>query len=249
MDYSKICFGIPSYLPDGKARSKRLKKVKATLNYLSKTFPNVSVLIIAQNWNDALEVKNNWIVYNYDRLGITGARIKLREKFLESKFEHLIMLDDEIVFNVKKPELFLSEILKHPDGWTIFGRNIQFAIISKYLYSKIRFPDVDVIRDHIYEDIVFVKILQYYFNDSRYTISQDIVEYSPDKNATTADDSSTWYEGDMLIMKKCLMNTGQYVADHIHKSCEWVDQEIVDKKKNHSNTLYTSGGGFGLFGL
>ena len=82
----KKCFGIISWLPnDQKDRLLRKKRLINTLDQLNKLFPNIDILIIAQNWKriNLPEYSNNIIIKKYNKLGITGARIKLREEFLK----------------------------------------------------------------------------------------------------------------------------------------------------------------------
>lgn len=233
MDFKNICVGIPSYIPDGENRARRLEKVKETLTRIDEKL-NIPIIIIAQNWKGEIEPKQNWIIYEYDKLGITGARIKLREKFLESNFNQLIMLDDEIIFEIKNRNRFLAEISSHEVGWSQFGPTIAFAAISKSLYQKIEFPDVDVNRDHIFEDQVFLAILKEYYAEKRYTMSKDYYDYDYSINCTTHEPTaSTWFNGDDLLMHECTLNTRKYIKENI-------------KKKEEKPRTYMGGGYFGL---
>lgn len=200
---------------------------------LKKSF-DIPVIIIAQNWKDEIAIQPDWIVYNYDKLGITGARIKLREKFLESEFDQLIMMDDETIFNAVKPKLFLKTIAAHPLGWAKVSQNIQFAVVSRAIYEKLEFPDVDVNRDMIWEDMVFVALLEEFYYDAKYALSNCGIEYDLDVNATAADKGgSTWWDGKMETMNICRQNTINYIKKNI-------------RGKGPKPRAYMGGGYYGL---
>jgi len=58
------------------------------------------VIIIAQNWGDTMPTQIDSVVtlHKYkSKLGITGARRALRNAFLSSEYDYMIMLDDDIV--------------------------------------------------------------------------------------------------------------------------------------------------------
>ena len=80
------CFGIPSWLPDAEpARSKRKIRINRLLTQLSSLWPDIDILIIAQNWQDftPVEIPNKLIIKEYEPLGLLGARKTLREEFLD----------------------------------------------------------------------------------------------------------------------------------------------------------------------
>ena len=85
------CIGIISYFPND-LREKRRERLRALLVQLNNYF-KMPIIIIAQNWiQDDLKIfegltNQKIYVYTYPKLGITNARIILRDKFLESDFD------------------------------------------------------------------------------------------------------------------------------------------------------------------
>ena len=62
--------------------------------------------------------KHDIIRVGYDKpLGIIQARIKLREEFLASNFDYMIMLDDDSKIIGHDGSVYLKEIESHPDGF------------------------------------------------------------------------------------------------------------------------------------
>ena len=116
----KACIGIISYFPDD------LKEIReSALNNLLRDcftyFPGVDIIIVAQNYKGYIPQvnKNKIILYSYNnKLGITGARKKLREIFINSEYDYLIMLDDdnriygEVNNNFLEPCIFIKNVVK-----------------------------------------------------------------------------------------------------------------------------------------
>ena len=86
--------GIISWLPNDDTRSIRQKRLEELLVKCDLLF-NLPIIIIAQNWDKSIKITENCVIFNFDKLGITEARKRLREKFIESEFDYLIMLDDD----------------------------------------------------------------------------------------------------------------------------------------------------------
>ena len=113
----ETCIGIISYLPDNQSRLTRFIKLKELIKKCNNIF-DVPIIIIAQNWDDSninsIKIDTGKvIIYNYkNKLGITGARRMLRKYFLESKFDYLIMLDDDsvLVGNYSDGRKYLKQI-------------------------------------------------------------------------------------------------------------------------------------------
>ena len=134
----KPCIGIVSYFPnDPKIRPIRIARLDALLQRCSQVL-DLPILIVAQNWQD-YQIKSNCskiIVYSYKgRLGIVGARRKLREIFLNSEYDYLIMLDDDAELRGDKAlfDRFLKELESNPDGFCKIKDNtlLQLFSISK----------------------------------------------------------------------------------------------------------------------
>ena len=160
-------FGIVSYFPDNdspqhiETRRERSRRCRELLFKLEELWPDIDILIIAQNWQDfeLPEIKNTIIKYDYAKLGILGARRELRKKFLESDYEYLIMLDDDGMIQCDDPSIYMNEIDKHPDGMGVIrhsGCPLMLLAISKYVYSRIDMPEMDAENDGGFEDDLFV---------------------------------------------------------------------------------------------
>ena len=160
-------FGIISYFPDNdtayhiETRRERSRRFRELLFKLEELWPDTDIMIIAQNWQDfeLPEIKNKIIRYDYEKLGILGARRELRKQFLESDYDYLIMLDDDGMISTKNPSLYMNEIDKHPNGMGVIRRvgcPLMLLAISKYVYSRIDMPDMDAENDGGFEDDLFV---------------------------------------------------------------------------------------------
>ena len=191
--------GIISYLPsDQRVRKVRIQRLSKLLEQCKNLF-DLPVLIIAQNWKDTTFNFDNITVYHHDNpLGIIPARKELREIFLNSEYDYLIMLDDDCELFKATPDSiadYLRQIDKHPNMYGKFsGTNLKLFAISKYVYSKVDYPEViDPTDGGIFEDIYLVSLLDktqknncFVFN--RRSGLQDISNSSRDK-------FSTWYTG------------------------------------------------------
>lgn len=190
-----ICIGIISYLPDESSdRNVRLSRLHSLLIKCDSIFKK-DIVIIAQNWHDVTLPKlqhTNITIYKYpNKLGITGARIKLREKFLASKYDYLIMLDDDA--DVKGTELdgllYLQQIEAHPGMYGVFKELLlKFFAISKEMYSKIEFPKLEAEKGEIFEDMYLIMALNKKYPDKKYVFKRngldDISNSGSDKYST-----------------------------------------------------------------
>lgn len=206
---SKV-IGIISYLPDDvtirKARFEKLCKLIDTCNQLF----NLPIHIIIQNYSgEEIQLKgykNVVISDNHTRLGIVGARKKLREWFLSTLYDCLIMLDDdcEIVGTKSGARQYLDMIDSHPGYYGEFkGSQLKLFSIDRVLFSQVDFDDVSPENGEGFEDTLFVNKLQKKFPKRCFSFCgvQNLVETSVGVN----DCLSTWYCGQDL--KKMLENT------------------------------------------
>lgn len=159
----EICIGIISYLPDDKVvRSNRLNKLKKLITSCD-TYLDLPIIIVAQNWRegDLSLSSDNCIIYSYKKpLGITGARRKLQEAFIKSKYDNLIMLDDDLEISGEQQsfDAYINFIKNNPDKYIKFkamGSNtlLWFNCIPKSIYSKISYPNLDPCKGEIFEDV------------------------------------------------------------------------------------------------
>ena len=208
----KIVMGIPSYLPDNKeVREYRFNRLKALINKCNQLF-NLPIYIVTQNYREEKSYltgyKNVILSEDYTPLGIVGARRKLREYFLNSDYDYLIMLDDDIIIYGSSGKSYLKQIEENPD---CFIENndlrIQLFAISKKIYSQIDFVDVSPEQGEAFEDRIFVESLRIKFPEARRIFKDTgLFEDSP----ATADIHSTWYKGQDI--ESMLANTEEIIA-------------------------------------
>ena len=124
----KKVFGIISYFPDNDSdyhiemRRERSRRFKELLFRLEELWSDVDIMIIAQNWQDFQlpDIKNKVTAYYYGKLGILGARKMLRKHFVESKYDYLIMCDDDVILEKKTPTAikdFNKALENNPHGF------------------------------------------------------------------------------------------------------------------------------------
>ena len=164
MELKKLC-GIISYFPDDQAlRENRKMRCFDLLGKLNEHF-RLPILLVAQNWTDEdlgklNEFTNQQIYVSiHDKLGIVGARMKLREIFLnQTNADYIILLDDdsELEIGPGAVEHYLKEIDDHPDmmgRWRLgFPR---LMAVSRKAYQKLGYDfikDFDPERGEIWED-------------------------------------------------------------------------------------------------
>lgn len=182
----KKVFGIISYFPDNdnvfhrQTRKERSRRCSELLFKLEELWPDVDIIIIAQNWQDYSqpEIKNKIIRYDYDKLGILGARKELRNKFLESEYDYLIMLDDDAMITTDNPKEFMNIIDQNPDGIGVLRRGdapLNMCAISRNVYSQVEMVDVDPEKGEGFEDDLFVALCFNQFPDKAYMFPKGLV--------------------------------------------------------------------------
>ena len=209
------CFGIISYLPEDenfrKIRKERLIKLISDLN----TYFKLPIIILAQNWTEDdlnLIYDNNIYVYNYDRgLGVTRARIYLRDKLLKHNFDAYIFLDDdsELVTDKVGVNNYLKEIDNHPNMVGKFkGTYMRFLYISNYM---LKIMDLDFIKNYesirgeIWEDFAYLKTYERLYPSKFFTFSKKgINEIS---QTSQRDEYSTWYKSEFGNEQNIMRNT------------------------------------------
>ena len=205
---SKV-IGIISYLPDEiDKRNYRFGKLLSLIQSCTRLF-NLPIYIVVQNYREELSVLSSYrnviLSENYTRCGIVGARKKLREWFLNSPYDCLIMLDDDctIVGSTSSAKKYLQEIDAHPNSFGEFkSSQLKLFSISKSILSEIDYEDVNPENGDGFEDTVFVETLRRKFPQNRFVFdrSTDLGESSVGAN----DPMSTWYCGQNLndMLKK-----------------------------------------------
>lgn len=210
----KACIGIVSYLPD-KIREERLNEVKALLQDCSLYFPGVDIVIVSQNYKDYVpqSENNNIILYSYkNKLGITKARKKLREIFINSDYDYLIMLDDDNQIYGEINNNFLEVLEENPNNFVCFdwdyGQLWLFAI-SKNLFKLIEYPNTSAEQGYIFEDIYLSKMCKElcpnYIDSKKINI-----------NRKSRKGSSTWWNNSYNL-KQMVKNTNDLISKDISK--------------------------------
>lgn len=201
----KKCFGIISWFPDEEPyRNQRLNRLNQTFEHLTNLFGNdIEFLIIAQNWKDYKIPKfvKHTLIYKFDKLGILGARKMLRKKFLESKYDYLIMCDDDIVLKAETenaPKKYLETLDKYPEGFSFvrYGWSLTFCAISKYIYSREDMVDIDPEKNEGYEDMVFPLLLHYKYPKNEFKTSH-LFSFHQHEVKFKKNHKSTWMNSEL----------------------------------------------------
>jgi hypothetical protein len=186
--------GIISWLPNNETRKIRQERLEKLLEKCDELF-NLPILIIAQNWDTTVKTTANCVVYSFEKLGITGARKKLREKFLESNYEYLIMLDDDC--QLLGTELDANKYLEQIDNKNgyigIFkGTLLKLFAIPKYLMQQVNYDNIEAENGEGFEDMVFVETCKKRFPDKYFIF----VRHGLSENSDSGNDRfSTWWRG------------------------------------------------------
>jgi len=208
------CIGIISYFPnDLKVRDERIKRFKKLLSVLDKYF-KLPIAIVAQNWKDFVlpPYCNTIYLYKYSSgLGVTGARIALRDKLLKLNFDYFIFLDDDsdIKCTNKGVENYFKEIDSNPDKFGNFNGCWQrLNAISK---TMLKIMDYDYIKDYesfrgeIWEDFAYNKTYKALFPQKVFQFSK--WEISENSQMARNDEYTTWYRPEFGNENKIKLNT------------------------------------------
>ena len=217
MENNDKVIGIISWLPDNiKDRTIRCTRFANLLNSIEKYFPNIPIMIIAQNWKDYIPKpqNNQLIIYKYDKLGILQARKELRKQFLYHKeFNFLIMFDDDAIIESINPDLpmeYLHRMDENPNGFAFVKSNgttdltnlnpyapsqLNMCVISRYIYEKEPMVNVDAQKDEAYEDNLFSLLLHCKYSDLEFDIPDGLKSVhfkNPNINKFGGEVPSTW---------------------------------------------------------
>ena len=186
----KKCFGIPSWLPnEEEARKKRIDRLNKLFKQLNDLWPDIDILVIAQNWKDfkPIETANKQIIKIYPELGLLKARHTLREEFLKLDYDYIIMFDDDAIIETKDNAhiKFMEELDKHPQGFCfIHGHNsayhpycaaqLNLCAISRFIYEKEPMVDIDPQKNEGYEDSIYACLLHHKYSSFEFNPPQNI---------------------------------------------------------------------------
>lgn len=203
--------GIISYLPDTPfKRAKRQELITNLVSKLDELF-NLPIIIVAQNWKGLTMKSDNCHTYYFDeKLGITGAREKLREIFLDSAYDYLIMLDDdcELSGDRESARQYLQQIDEHPKMFYEFKTTLlKLFAIHRDIFKEQGFEGVNPENGDGFEDRVFVGKLRERFPNRRYIFRRGTLT---EKSTPTKDPYSTWYDDQDL--KEMVRKTNELTA-------------------------------------
>lgn len=209
----KFVIGIISYFPD-KIREQRQNALINLINKCSVIFPGIDIVVIAQNWKDFIPHSdtNKFIIYKSGKLGITGARRKLREIFINSEYDFLIMFEDDNIIEGTKEngDKYLELMSNNPDGFGIFDWDrgqLWGPCVSKSLFKIVEYPE-DVENGNIFDDTYMSRIFLYHhpqFTDLKES-GIKVIENSKVK--------STWWDWNKYNLKQMELNTDKLIEHY-----------------------------------
>lgn len=206
--------GIISYLPDDPiVRNERKKRLSSLFSSIDELFGDIPILVIAQNWDKSVKAPHGAVVWDYPtKLGIVGARNELRNRFVNSGHDWLIMMDDDCV--LKHDGRGASEYLKairsrkEPGFGEANGTCLKLFCIHRDVISKQGFPELTPENDGVFEDWVFVSSLRKRFPELKFSVGGLGIW---DESVGTGDSYSTWSSG--KSPSEMLRRTKEIIAD------------------------------------
>ena len=224
-------FGIPSWLPDKEPdRSQRKERINRLFKQLNDLWPNIDILVVAQNWQDfkPIKTKNKQIIKTYEPLGILKARQTLREEFLKLDYDYIIMFDDDAIieFIDNTPKQYMNEIEKHPHGFCFMpgnnskyhpycGAQLNLCAISRFIYEQEPMVPVDPQKDEGYEDSIFACLLYHKYRQYEFKppVGIKCIQFQNIKEKVP----STWAEDKQINFALISANTNliqDYIVTH-----------------------------------
>lgn len=225
------CFGIISWLPDkGTARQARQERLNRLLKQLEELWPNIDILIIAQNWQgfEPIKIINKVIIKEYPELGILGARKTLREEFLALDYNYIIMFDDDAIIETSDNAhiKYMQLLDKFPNGFCfIHGHNSRYhpycaaqlnlCAISRFIYEKEPMVEIDPQKNEGFEDSIYACLLHHKYRQYEFDPPANIK--CTQFNNRTEHVPSTWVATERRPMQTMIKNTNniqQYIVDN-----------------------------------
>ena len=247
-----ICIGIPSWLPDDPLdRQQRIDRLNRLINQLSELF-NLPIIFIAQNWGDySPEYTNTLHIYREGKLGIMGARNLLRDKFLELRYDYLIMFDDDAIIECKSDanKQYIKLLNENPKGFCFINGNgsskytkyndsqLNLCAISKYLYDLEPLPKVDPQKSEAFEDRVWSTMLHFKYTDLEFSAPKNIkcVHFkNPEINKLGGEVNSTWAKAAKYNWDNLRKNTAD-IEDYIAIYKDLPDLDVFFNRKADSD--------------
>ena len=116
------------------------------------------------------------------------ARQKLRELFLASGYDYIIMFDDDAIieYDADAPAKYMKTLEDNPHGFAFVrgegaspytdyaDSQLNLCAISRSVYQQVEMPDVDPQRSEAFEDRVFSTYLHYCYGDREFYLPNTI---------------------------------------------------------------------------
>ena len=245
----KICFGIPSWLPDKEPnRSLRKERINRLFKQLNDLWPEVDILVIAQNWKEfkPIETTNKQIIKKYPELGILKARKVLREEFLKLNYDYIIMFDDDAIIKCSTNYAnldFIAEIEKHPQGFCFIhggynkyhpyiGAQLNLCAISRFIYEREPMVDIDPQKKEGFEDSIYACLLHHKWGKYEFEPPTTIrpIQFNNSKEKAP----STWHDearktGGLLVMRENTSKLQKYISEHKDLPKNYREMLIISK--------------------
>lgn len=230
----KIVIGIISYIPDKEPdKAQRIERFERLLTQLNELWPSLPIMVISQNWQD-YNPKYKLIRFDYGKLGILPARKTLREKFLESEYDYLIMFDDDAIIEYSDPsapERYLKLINDNPNKFMFlqyFSSQLNGCAISKHIYTLEPMVDVSAEDNEGFEDAIFSCLLHNKYPDKEFTC--DFIKCTHFRNPKETAPSTWANEGEKEWEK--LRARTEEIKQYIIKHKEMPDLDsFLDRQK------------------
>ena len=211
----KPVVGIVSYLPE-ELYDVRIPKVFNLLTQCKECL-GYPIIMICQGWrqDDLDKAKECAFLKSYATpLGITGARRELQKIFIESEYDHLIMLDDdlELFGGPDSWQVYKDQLESNPDKWGIFREKLLWLLsMPKSIYKQVEWPDKDPVNGDFIEDYWLFLYLNEFFIQQRFYYDKPLIDIIGEPSR---DPESTWYHG-QYDKKKMSDSTFKTFQKHI----------------------------------
>lgn len=245
---------MPDKEPDRGLRAERINRLFEQLNSL---WPDIDILVIAQNWKNfkPVETNNKQIIKEYPALGILGARKILRKEFLTLKYDYIIMFDDDAIIECDDDHAhldFIKEVEKHPQGFCfIHGHNSKYhpytaaqlnlCAISRFIYLHEDMVPIDPQKKEGFEDSIFACLLHHKWG--KYEFDPPTTIRHIQFNNTNEKAPSTWSReaqktGGLLYVITNTNRIQEYIAKY-KKFPEKYRQMLIVQIKNKKESIGT----------
>lgn len=244
-------------MPSLAAPTRQLRYVKEQITALRCVFPNVPIIILAQDW-----AENGWSldypnvsIYHTTKMGITPARQELREIALSLDYDYYMMTDDDVLWGLSCGDKYAPAVLAeagqrvmhiletHPDGFgSVQPCFLKGFFISHYLFSRVMYAHLDTNGANGYdlgfEDFSFAAECILRFPERRFDLlDTGFCDLTP---AHRDGSDSTWWTEDMnknpgrteLMYRNTLTYLSQF------PDFKWLrDSDIMLKGSQYSRSI------------